>query len=656
MKRSLRRLPNCALVALLITFASSAHALPETEWKYRQGFSVEHTGVLRIVIPLETLDHTQADLRDLRIVGSAGNEVPFALVRSSNEPAHWQTAPTTHVSLQDDATVITVDSAERKNWEAISLVTPSPSFLKPAKLEVSSDGETWETVVEAAPLFRQDGAETTTLDLPKKETRHFRLTLSDRQRKPIIVTAVKLREPATDFTTLEPVEVRIARADDYATETALTLALPAANLDLESLVIRTPEGIFTRKVRAVLRDFEDGEVRERTLATDTLFRLRLDAGQTVEKTRALLPVAVPSRELVLYFENGDSPPLRIEHVDGERRVVYVAFEATAPGRYELWSGNPESTAPRYDLASLSDSLRRVTPSSITFDPAKENLNYQRPDLLAGLTLEGATLNATEWATHRAVQLTQNGVHLLELDLAALSSAEPSLSDLRLIRGAKQVPYILERTKLTRAIELNPTDDPDTKSPNVSRWKAVLPRAGAPINAVELSTTAPLFEREFRVWEKRDTGNGEHALVELGHAMWRRTPQQKQASLVIPIDRSETAQLWITTDNGDNPPVPIARVRAFYPVTRLLFRTETADALSLLAGNPRANAPRYDLALVAPTLVASDKTPATLAADEQTSSTASKLTPPKTVLFWGSLGLVVIALLAVVAKLLPKPPQ
>jgi hypothetical protein len=92
----------------------------------------------------------------------------------------------------------------------------------------------------------------------------------------------------------------------------------------------------------------------------------------------------------------------------------------------------------------------------------------------------------------------------------------------------------------------------------------------------------------------------------------------------------------------------------------LFKARPGDAVFLYYGNPQVSSPRYDLGLVASQLLAADKTPAMLAVQEQLrkSSWAESRTPGKGgVLFWGILALVVVVLLVIISRLLPKssPP-
>ena len=82
-------------------------------------------------------------------------------------------------------------------------------------------------------------------------------------------------------------------------------------------------------------------------------------------------------------------------------------------------------------------------------------------------------------------------------------------------------------------------------------------------------------------------------------------------------------------------------------------------MALYYGNRAATAPRYDLALVAGQILAAEKLAASLGAEEQVRpggwADQALAGSRAGILFWGVLALVVLGLLVVVAKLLPKPP-
>ncbi|PTY06367.1 hypothetical protein DB347_13145 [Opitutaceae bacterium EW11] len=653
MKRSLTRLRD--LLLTLAASAAAALALDDADWKFRQPFELERAGVVKIAVPLETLDKLEPDLRDLRIVGPDGAEVAFALVRPFRQPVRWSSPKTMQVRLEDDATVVTLQGEPGVSFDAVELITAAVRFLKPVRIETSSDGEHWQTQADGVPFFRQFGASQTVLPLAIPTTGWLRVTIKDRRQDAIAISGVRLREPAAEEMATDSVPIRISRTDTYAAETVVTIDLPAANLELKQLQIQTPDVLFTRPVRTGFSRFSEGEAQEQTLSSDTVYRVQLDETAKSEKTALAVGAAVPSRELLLHIENGDSPALRVDRIETTRIVTFAVFAASVPGRYECLSGNPRAAAPRYDVAALASQVRNAPQARLAPQPIAQNPKFHAAEPLAGIALEGGALNPASWRSHRAVRLDGAGVYRLELDLAALSTSSRSLADVRLARGDKQVPYLVENTSLQRSVELTATPDPDRERPTVSRWKVNLPRRGARLSGLVLQSSTRLFERQIRILEKRISSTGEPFQTVLAEGHWRRLPQDTATALTLALSPIETGTLWIETENGDNPAIDLAQVRANYPVSRLIFRSDRPEGVTLLTGNTQAAAPRYDLSLVAGALLGSEKLTATLAADDLPAKATDDSGSKNAVYFWAALAVVVVILLVVVAKLLPKPP-
>ena len=200
--------------------------------------------------------------------------------------------------------------------------------------------------------------------------------------------------------------------------------------------------------------------------------------------------------------------------------------------------------------------------------------------------------------------------------------------------------------------------PDPKHPTVSRWKLSLPQAGLPLQRLVLTSSTPLFSRDFRVYENVTGTDGRTHESTLAAGTWSRTPEPgtPETRVFLLANRATTDALWIETDNGDNPAIALGGVQATYPVMRLVFKVAETDGYTLAYGNAAAVAPRYDLRLVAVKLLTASRSVAQVAAGEENPAARKSLFRlDRRFLLWGSLTLVVVVLLVVVAKLLPKPP-
>jgi hypothetical protein len=437
------------------------------------------------------------------------------------------------------------------------------------------------------------------------------------------------------------------------------LNLGAANLSLAAVQIETTEPLFSRQVTFAIPQISEDSIREQTIGQGAIYRVAIEGQPAAESLSAPLEGPVRSRELLLFIRNQDSPPLPITAVRVERRPVYLVFLARQAGAYHLLTGNGQCAAPRYDLAALDMNLKSVAVAPIKLPPPVNNPDYRPPEVLPGIEATGAALDVTAWKFRKPVKITRDGAQQLELDLDVLAHAQPGFQDLRLLHGSNQVPYVLERTSISRSLAPAVTATNDAKDPKLSRWIIKLPQSRLPITRLSCTTRTALFQRDITLYEELADERGEKYRHNLGGAAWVQKPDRKSREFFLTLDgppQSDT--LFLETHNGDNPPIELEKFQLFYPATRILFKAKSGDALFLYYGNPRVASPRYDLSLVAGQLLSADKTIATAAAEQQLrkSSWREHEIPGKGgVVFWGILALVVVVLLVIISRLLPKSP-
>jgi len=334
------------------------------------------------------------------------------------------------------------------------------------------------------------------------------------------------------------------------------------------------------------------------------------------------------------------------------------FLARAAGNFHLLTGNNRCPAPRYDLAALGADLKSTAVMPVKISTLADNPSFHAPEALAGVELGGTALDVSDWKFRKPVKISNGGVQQLELDLAALAHANSSFADLRVLHGSNQVPYLVQRTSISRALAPSVTPANDAKQPKLSRWMIQLPQAGLPLTRLSCETRSALFQRNVTLYEELTDERGDKYRHDLTSAAWTQTPDRKSREFALALDGSlQSDTLFLETENGDNPPIELEKFTAFYPAMRVLFKAKASDELFLYYGNPRVSPPSYDLNLVAGELLAADKNIAALA-DEQPlkkSSWRENQTPGKGgALFWGILALVVVVLLVVISRLLPKP--
>ena len=654
---SLLQVPLCAALAAFVT-PSIAAALP-VEWQHAQQFDIAAPGLVKISLPVETLDAARPVLEDLRLRDDAGNELPFLITHPVPSAKAVQGAKSFQVTLNTNTTVITLETGLAQPLDGVTLESPAASFIKAVRIDGSADGENWLRLAQGQPIFRQlSGASQLHVSFPAGVWHFLRLTVDDQRSQPVPFTGARVHAADVEAAPVELQNVAITERNENPGETRLTLNLGAANLDVASVKIETDEPLFTRSVTLAVPRITDLGIFEQPVGQGVIYRVAIEDQPPSASLSVPLETKITSRELVLLIRNEDSPPLSISAVRVERRPVYLVFMARRAGSFHLLTGNKSCRATRYDLTELGASLKNAAVTPVKISPLADNPDYRAPEALAGLEMTGAALDVSAWKYRKPVKLTRAGGQQVELDLDVLSHADGSLADLRVLHGSNQVPFIVQRTSISRAITPVVTLSNDPKNPKSSRWLVKLPKANLPLTRLTCATTTALFQRSITLAVEETDDRGFTFYRQLGSGTWTQTPDHKTREFSLPLNsvaRSDT--LILETENGDNPPIELEKFTAFYTATRVLFKAKADDQLSLYYGNPNVLPPSYDLNLVAGELLAADKATATLGPEEQLKKSAwtESQTPGQGgILFWGILAVVVIGLLVIISRLLPKP--
>jgi hypothetical protein len=650
----------CTIGLLILNLGATPPAqaaLPQA-WKNMQEVRLEQAGLVKIDIPLATIDAARPALEDLRLVGADGTEIPYMLERPvPTQPGRWP-AKDIRVMVEGEATVVEIPVAEGQTVKALELETPADDFIKAVRVEVLAGDSDWQPVAQGLPIYRLPRrASQLMISLPPGAWTRVRLTLDDRRSPPIPISGARLyAAEAVPVPSMElPVTIQ-ERIENYQ-ETRLTLQVAGSHVALTRLTVETPEPLFTRTVSLSYHKYAENAVRESVLATGTIFRVALEGVPPVANLSLTGELPVPARELFLTIHNGDNPPLHITQVTAQRRPVYLTFLAPQAGSFYLLTGNNQCIAPNYDLQAQRERLQYAALVPIQAGGLAANPNYRVIDPSPEVQAGGA-LDVSQWKYRKRLKISQAGVQQLDLDLAVLSRAAPGLYDLRLLAADKQLPYLLQRSSLSRGIvpELSPADDP--KRPKTSRWSLRLPLPRLPVSRLTVATDTPYFKREVRLIEELtdDRGVIRQRLLQSSH--WVKTPQHKEARLELSIPQQISHdRLLLEIDNGDNPPLTLKDLQVWYAVTRVLFKVAEPGAEVLLYyGNPRAQPTQYDLDVVAPQMLAAAKSMASAEGEEglQKPSWRDKnlMGGSAGVIFWAALVLVVALLLYLIARLLP----
>ena len=103
-------------------------------------------------------------------------------------------------------------------------------------------------------------------------------------------------------------------------------------------------------------------------------------------------------------------------------------------------------------------------TTVNISALANNPDYHPPEALPGLELTGSALNVSDWKFRKAIQIKSGDAQQVELDLDVLAHCEPGFADLRVLRESNQVPYLIQRTSISRPLTLTATVTNDAKNP------------------------------------------------------------------------------------------------------------------------------------------------------------------------------------------------
>ncbi|MDD5261810.1 MAG: hypothetical protein PHD76_08165 [Methylacidiphilales bacterium] len=619
-------------------------------WQYGQGISVPKAGIYKFDLSPDVLGKSQADLRDLRFVSPGGEEVGFAIGSGNTE-----TKPVSVESLSTQwlhgETIVQIKTNTPALIREIQLSVGTNDFQRSAKVE-AFDGREWVTVLEHDPIYRQrvPFEEKTNFKFSAIKAREFRVAIPDDKGKPIIVNRAYVVEAERNIgaqTISYPIVIR----DHVETvgKSYYSIQFPAANLPIYSLAFGIENPVFQRSVKLSIPNIEGGVVTEREIAQGALTRSLDGKSRDGKVIVPFYGVQTDTKECRLYIENGDNPPLKINEIEARVLPLSCVFYALSGGTYQVLTGNKQAEQKHYDVSGLKIS-NAVQVAATT--PLKPYGNYKNNTLILGNEILGGILSPNDWQKNFSIQQQAVGVQELELPPEALACAGENLGDARIIKGNRQIPYWVERLPVDRTTDAEIVADKNNSTSKTGKWEVRLPLANLPVKAITLESPTQLFERTLSVYEE-DMGHGK---ILLGSASWKHVPQKADASCLIQLYRHpQSKTLFIETDNGDNAPIEISKAEYQLPIIRLLYYRSTDEPVRLLAGNPNASTPQYDIASVLDELKTSPRSTAKVGnpgGSQAFFNLNSWVSGESGILYWIILAGVVIGLFFVMTKLLP----
>jgi len=624
------RSSSFALGSALLICSWSLSAAADGAYHFHRPVTLTAPGWVRLVLPGEVLDKARPQLGDLRVF-SGTTEVPYVLEENLTQ-AETTLAFTNVESVTGKETRALLDRGARPSLcSGIELnFTEGPPYLKPVVLESSDDRINFARIAQGS-LFSTEQGQHLALRFAPNDKRYIRVSLDDRLSAPVHPLSAVLHQKAVESSPDRVVIKFSAVASSDAAVDTYALELPEGNLMLNALEIDTGTPVFVRSVRIYETFLFRGELSRR-LVSEGVIR-RAPGGEDALQVQAN---EVVGRRLELEVERA-AAPIKIRSLQARVRPRALLFFAPTNERLEIAYGSSAADAPKYDLVTALASARPSTWSKASLGPIREEPGLGDSPVFPR---RGQAVNVDDWETRQAVRLPAEG-RLAYLDLP--SGLCEHLASLRIVDAdGAQVPYVVESEArhTTAKAQFHVTAKPGQTEVVIENLAT-----DSPIEAIGLLASAPeFFERSVQVSEGITDARGEIGRRTLSQLTWKRVQGDPPGPFWLSLDRPRNPEVTITIDEGDNAGLTIADVLTQSALRRVDFAFTPGENLAVIWDNSNASAPRYDVALMAETILKSPALPATLGPVQSTHAP----TKPTPQWFWWAAtvaGLVVAAMLA-----------
>ena len=616
--------------------------------------------------------YAEDGLDDLRLFAADGRPVPYLLIQPPPAERDWVVGRVFPIAPTKKSSGFEVDLGSAREIDMIRVGGLPAPYLKRLSLEASGNREHW---VELSP-------EATLFDLPderlRKDTqpfapgpyRYLRVTWNDANsgRIPLpTVVAARLIQ-ATPAPPPMTIEAAIEKRPNEPGRSRYRLRLPAAGLPIVALELDVAAGPVFRSAWVSEARFSGLEAAPVELGRATLARVTRD-GATASALR--IPIASAAEaEIDLTIDDGANEPLDVRSVSVVlAQLPWIYFDAPS-GPVTARYGNRSLQRPMYDLEAVRGSIKIATLPYASWSvaaPAAKPATTDAVALPSPAPPPGPVLDPTAFTHVRAVQGNNSGLVALPLDAHVLAFSRGPASrfaDVRVLdAGNRQLPFLVERRDepLSIAITVTPVKEPQAAelkssgSRSRSIYAVTLPYANLPNGKLVIETSARIFQRTARMgFEHLPDRNRRDAWFETRMAeTWRHADEGTQAQpLTFSLGSSGETDLRLVIDEGDNAPLPITTVKLLLPSYRLRFYAapEGREGIRLAYGRIDLQPAQYDLALLAPRVMGAPASEVSTAAAAAAAPEASNsFVSPRT--FWVVLGIAVLVLLALIARLL-----
>lgn len=317
-------------------------------------YGIQASGFYQLTITPELSSHLDVSLKDLRIVNSKGQYIPY-IIKSGlpglNDQS-FQSLPIIENTLRDTGqTHLVLENNTKKNFSEIALIVRNAAVSRTAKISGSDDGKNWFAISEDISLnggrLSDKDRFVLSISFPPSSYKYFRIVINNQKNDPLNIVEAgqhtsfnqNYRNPLVPNP--DPTFVQKDSIDGYS---YISITQPAPyHINVITLTVPSPK-FFKRRLEVIAGN---------------------SYGDFIISSTSPLGYFLPtfnSKHFTIRIHNGDNPSLKITSISTSQEVKQIVAHLEKDEAYTLLMGNKNSSAPDYDLKDFKDSIPANIPA------------------------------------------------------------------------------------------------------------------------------------------------------------------------------------------------------------------------------------------------------------------------------------------------------
>lgn len=343
---------------------------------------IKADGLYKIPLGPEVKQYMTKDLHDLRVVDSAGREVPYVilsepLLKSKSDFVPYDIVSQTHFSSYSE---IVIHNPTNDKISNIAFNINNSDAFKYCAIEGSEDGKQWYSVSalqELTLLYNEDYTnQYKCIYFPLNNYKYFRLLVDDWFSQPLkINTAGYFKNSVIAGKLYDVAFTKNLTEDVKRKKTVITLKFSNnQSIDRLDFKIKEPRLFMRHAAVYAKRERKIKDNVEHYNETLCEFDLKSDKALFFDISQ------VNEKEIIIEIENKDNPPLQIDSLFCKQLASYVICDLKVDQDYTLKCGNTKLKVPEYDLINFVSQIPHLLPEAKlgAMEPIKQ-VAFQKPE-------------------------------------------------------------------------------------------------------------------------------------------------------------------------------------------------------------------------------------------------------------------------------------